>query len=168
MLDYSNSPTSRRSNLASETCQVKEHDTDPIATTLSYREVLLSPPRATHKPQDSQVLAQEANSYGVASPSSLRPMIHSILVCHERESQHPPPRDHSGRLAADSVKASGHGERCAKKVPATTPSHGWQEVRRKVWRKKPADQPRQHRRLIHERLQHPAGLEKQAREETKQ
>jgi hypothetical protein len=91
-----------------------------------------------------------------------RPTIRSILVRPERVSPSPPPRDHSAGPAPASVKASGREERSAKTVHDPFPSHGWQEVCRKVFRKKSADQPRYHRRPVHERLQLPTGLGKRA------
>jgi hypothetical protein len=60
------------------------------------------------------------------------------------------------------VAVANREEWSAKTVHDPFPSHGWQEVCRKVFRKKSTDQPRYHHRPIHERLQLPTGLGKWA------
>jgi hypothetical protein len=102
--------------------------------------------------------SRQQNETHMGTPRTcLLPSIHPTALitlfskqCMETVKQH-----------ADDQSDSGSETSGAKKEAAACHAHGWQEVCRKVWRKKPLPTPPRGRRVVHERLGWSAATDRQ-------
>jgi hypothetical protein len=164
LLDYGNSP-SPISKPKPRVSQEMQQDKACNAATrkLTFREVLQSPP-----PSHSSCSLPDSGKESLGSIAAPKPKLRNILVLPDRAIQQPTPQRRAGHSVSLSMKTSGCVDNRSQTATRSTPIHGWQEVRRKVWRKKLTNPSLQPRRSVHERLQGPEASARQTDSSQKQ
>jgi hypothetical protein len=119
-------------------------------------------------PSHSSCSLPDSGKESLGSIAAPKPKLRNILVLPDRAIQQPTPQHRAGHSVSLSMKTSGCVDNRSQTATRSTPIHGWQEVRRKVWRKKLTNPSLQPRRSVHERLQGPEASARQTDSSQKQ